>query len=124
MTGNEIIKTMQQCNGWNGRCLNCPLNSEGTNCKEKLNSYALELINRQKTEIEGLKKELTEYKLQLKMSERTVDEIKSAAIKKFVHRLKDKVVQKYEYTDIRIFEEIDNLVKEIKRGVDSEYKAY
>lgn len=45
---------------------------------------ALNLINRQKSEIERLKKELTEYKLRLKMSESTVDEIKSEAIKEFV----------------------------------------
>ena len=48
MTDNEIIKALECCNGWNGRCLNCPLNREGTNCKEKLNSYTLDLINRLK----------------------------------------------------------------------------
>ena len=56
MTDNEIIKALECCNGWDGRCLNCPLNREGTNCKEKLNSYALDLINRQKLEIEKLKR--------------------------------------------------------------------
>lgn len=48
---------------------------------------ALNLINRQKAEIERVKKELTEYKLRLKMSECTVDEIKSEAIKDFTENV-------------------------------------
>lgn len=59
MTDNEIIKALECCNGWDGRCLNCPLNREGTNCKEKLNSYAFDLINRQKAEIERLERRIT-----------------------------------------------------------------
>lgn len=51
-------------------------------------SGIINLANRQKAEIERTEKELTEYKLRLKMSECTVDEIKSEAIKEFAERLK------------------------------------
>lgn len=50
--------------------------------------FLKDLINRQKAEIERLKKELTEYKLRLKMSECTVDEIRAEAYKEFAERLK------------------------------------
>ena len=49
------------------------------------------MIDYQKAEIERMEKELTEYKLRLKMSECTVDEIKSEAIKDFAKRLKSKL---------------------------------
>lgn len=42
-----------------------------------------------------------------------IAEYKTEAIKEFIDELKNRVVNKYEYTDIRVFNEIDNLVKEI-----------
>ena len=41
------------------------------------------------------------------------EKIKSEAIKEFIDELKNRVVNKYEYTDIRVFKEIDNLVTEM-----------
>ena len=45
--------------------------------------------------------------------EETKASVKSEAIKEFIDELKNRVVNKYEYTDIRVFKEIDNLVKEM-----------
>ena len=102
MTYNEIIKALECCNGWDGRCLNCPLNREGTNCKEKLNSYTLNLINGQREEIKRLEKKANtpfakvtfdENKLKeivsdvAKNIEFNLNLIKSEAIKEFAEEL-------------------------------------
>ena len=102
------------------RCDYCPLGSQDSlcticsnmNCTDAILNLTLDRINRQKekikefdgkiviqqgmidyqkVEIERMEKELTEYKLRLKMSECTVDEIKSEAIKDFAKRLKSKL---------------------------------
>ena len=114
MTDNKIIKALECCNGWDGRCLNCPLNREGTNCKEKLNSYTLDLINRQKAENDSLKVDLAKCSIRLDNLYKTADEIKSKAIKEFAERLKEKASRGFwnelAYADV---DDIDNLVKEM-----------
>lgn len=79
---------------------------------EKLD-YILDLINRQKAENESLKVDLVKCSIRIDNLYKTADEIKSEAIKDFIDELKNRVVNKYEYTDIRVFNEIDNLVKEM-----------
>lgn len=98
VTDNEIIKAYERCFtlGFDeSTCYECPFYTATAKCTEDLRDSALALINRQKaeieeskTEIERMEIELTEYKLRLKMSECTVDEIKSEAIKEFMNRLK------------------------------------
>ena len=78
-------------------------------CQKEICIGAYDLINRQKAEIESLKHRKTE--LQIRNQE--LQHEKSEAIKEFVKLLKDRVVKKYAYTDVRIFNEIDNLVKEM-----------
>ena len=118
MTDNEIIKALECCNGWDGRCLNCPLNREGTNCKEKLNSYALDLINRQKAEVERLNIELQSMRSAANSYKMHYETAKSEAVKDFVEKFKRKatIVHKthsgkhwYEIDD----DEIDNIFKEM-----------
>lgn len=88
MTDEQIIKAVGVCK--TGACRGCPYHVLGTaGCISILMKDVLDLINRQKAEIERLEKELTEYKLRLKMSECTVDEIKAEAYKEFVNRLKN-----------------------------------
>lgn len=57
MTDNEIIKALECCSK-NILCGQCPL-KEKNNCINKLSAYALELINRQQTEIERLHDEVS-----------------------------------------------------------------
>lgn len=60
MTDNEIIKALECCIYKHGRCTSCPLYAEVTTvCQEKKDNYILDLINRQKVEIERLSIELT-----------------------------------------------------------------
>ena len=127
MTDNEIIKALECCIGGYGvrNCDDCSMHGK-VGCIEALPEFALDLINRQKAEIERLEKENAKQKAMLEAIDnemlplpfetdfdKAIKTAKSEAIKEFVHRLKDRVVQKYEYTDTRIFEEIDNLVKEM-----------
>lgn len=77
---------------------------------------ALDLINRQNAEIERLSIESETLVIQLKVAYEQIHKLnmaKSEAIKEFIDELKNRVVNKYEYTDIRVFKEIDNLVKEM-----------
>ena len=144
MTDNEIIKALEIC-----------INNEELSCKDKncpcfklcakdidaLEKQTLDLINRQKAEIEGLKapkflveyKPLTDKEMYEKMKNahlgiitvgeptiKRIDEegIKSEAIKEFAERLKEHTTTaifgqgKYSY-EIVTEQSIDNLVKEM-----------
>ena len=83
MTDEQIIKALDMCS-----------------------KLALSLINRQKAEIER-------YKGVIKILENDVAHAKYDAIHKLVMKLKDRVVSKYEYVQIDIFNELDDLVKEM-----------
>lgn len=119
---DEQIKALECCNGYD--CETCmALKYCDYMHPGALARSSLDIINSQKakieelkTEIERIEKELTEYKLRLKMSECTVDEIKSDAIKEFAERLK-----RYSFVDnlsldgkeTVYIDDIDNLVKEM-----------
>jgi predicted RNase H-like nuclease (RuvC/YqgF family) len=64
MTDNEIVKALECCHQVNG-CDRCPLHSYSAEC-EILNTYALDLIKRQKAEIEKLQHENSELEIELK----------------------------------------------------------
>lgn len=74
LTDEEIIRRLERCVKRGNRNYDTDI--------------VLNLINRPRAKIERLEKELTEYKLRLKMSECTVDEIKSEAYKEFAEKLK------------------------------------
>ena len=97
MTDNEIIKALECCK--KDDCDNCP--NDFGNCYANLSGYSLDLINRQKAEIERLKEcpkciyeydgKTTEYCVQGPCSNfKTVEQTKSEAIKDFADRLLDK----------------------------------
>lgn len=58
MTDNEIIKALECCMN---ACKECPFKKYGEECAAKLNKCALDLINRQKAEIERLRVDLKYY---------------------------------------------------------------
>jgi hypothetical protein len=62
MTDNEIIKALECCSDWenSNSCNECPFYEE-LDCAttDRLDKYALDLINRQKAEIENLNKALS-----------------------------------------------------------------
>lgn len=119
MTENEIIKSLECCK--KDDCDNCP-NGFG-NCYSNLSGYALDLINRQKKEIDRLERynEILSInadtafqdglnEAQDLYAEQVKAEIKSEAIKEFAVRLKCGVPQE---TGVIRCSDIDNLVKEM-----------
>lgn len=118
MTDEQIIKALECCATDDGDdCFQCPycnlfFEPGDGGCVNRCRKDALDLINRQKAEIERTEKELTEYKLRLKMSECTVDEIKSEAIKEFAEKLKKRFYLSAGRCVVDVYH-IDNLVKEM-----------
>ena len=117
MTDNEIIKALECCGSGHGNCNDCPYDVETcitTEGKIFLMKDALDLINRQKAEIERLEKDFMKCKLEKEMIHQVATEIQTVAIKDFAERLK----RKYEsvdgqYIDRVLNTDIDNLVKEM-----------
>lgn len=118
MTDKEIIKALECCEN-DYHCCDCPAKHIQF-CDEQLPTFALDLINRQKAEIERLEKELMKCKLEKEMLYNLGTEIKTVAIKEFADRLKDRltgigrstIYGNFEYGTIKSYE-IDNLVEEI-----------
>lgn len=116
MTDNEIIGCLKNCRV--GDCENC----KALNVCDATFSFhkeALDLINRQKAEIEELEKSLLKEKLRNNMLYEVGNEIKSVTIKEFAERLKETC---YTYSDICGYQstvvdvnQIDNLVKEMTK---------
>ena len=94
-TDNEIVKALECCNSEYYECPHCPLLHKG--CKKTLLQNALDLINRQKAEIERLK---TNLNIELENYATEYDnKIKAEAYKEFATKTTDKVEkakQKYE----------------------------
>lgn len=128
MSDEDIIKALECCKEakLNQDCLDleCPFATEyGCNIDvEELRNAALDLINRQKAEIDRLQRDIASQKDLIESmyigQKGLVDYAKSNAIKEFVERLKSKMIIThkskegycvYEFDD----ELIDNLVKEM-----------
>ena len=132
MSEDEIIKALECCSSDEvGLCHICPLDGECNGDITILLKYALDLINRQKAEIESLKIANEKMYIANKKQEKNIDRLehqlealcltlklaKAEAIKEFAERLK---VTCYTYSDICGYEstvidvsKINNLVKEM-----------
>ena len=116
MTDNEIIKALECCaDNTEGKCRECPFHKLKISCIDGLERNALDLINRQKAEIERLTKD--KYRLQkaLNQSEDYRAIAKDEAIKEFAERLKAKGYRGIADGGLGfiIHKDIDNLVKEM-----------
>lgn len=114
MTDNEIIKALECCGFEYGNlCSVCPKYEKDNDfCQEELHNYALDIINRQKAEIERLKGSVIVNNIM--ESQKIKREAKFEAIKEFAERLKEIVKftdDTYECWEIEGY--IDNLVKEM-----------
>lgn len=118
----EVIATTQNCNECKIR--NCRWGT--CNCSQITANAALDLINRQRAEIERLKEcpkcvyeydgEVTEYCVQGPCPNfKTVEQIKTEAYKEFAARLKSYLLLNEKGSTISVisFENIDNLLKEM-----------
>lgn len=113
MTDNEIIKALECCA--NADCRNCPRWSElwyRGRCADFLPSV-LDLINRQRAEIEELTARNERQKYAIKVYH--IGETRSEAIKEFAEVVKANrhKLFNYIYSSIGFGEQIDNLVKEM-----------
>ncbi len=124
MTDNEIIKALECCKD-EGVCTGCPLFEQKTaKCITRLNFYALDLINRQKAEIERLKEANAGLALGLlhdvvnddPMLRKEITAVaKAEAIREFAERLKD--MHKHNTTSVvslvTLFGNINKMVEEM-----------
>lgn len=104
MTDEQIIKALECCGYKN--CKQCPNFSEDIECSEKLIKLALDLINRQKAEIERLKG----WQDLLKAEKHSL--IKSEAIKKFENKILELFPSDKDFTTISRFT-VKHIAKEM-----------
>ena len=94
MTDNEIIKALECCNynhTWQKECFNCEYATFESNCGTELIKDALDLITRQKAEIEGWKEAFNNLD---KIARPSVEYVKSEKIKtvdEFARRLIEEI---------------------------------
>lgn len=113
MTDNDIIKALECCLDTSPlTCKNCPLfNVKNSTmvCSKSVTKFALDLINRQQTEIERLTKETMNMAA-------TIESCQSEAIKWFAERLKEEISIRPTHSNEQnkyVCFLIDNLVKEM-----------
>jgi FtsZ-binding cell division protein ZapB len=111
MTDEQIIKALECCVIGYECPKDCPYMGKGL-CVDKIRKDALDLINRQKAEIERLEetKNRLSYNLQAVLDERADH---SEAVKEFAERLKEKERPAFPLAMVIDVYEIDNLVKEM-----------
>lgn len=93
MTDNEIVKALEYCftNDWNRtKCDKCKFYTGTTQCVEDLKSASINLIKRQKAEIERLKCEMGKllpkdcaYTVQMEVSNKLETQIRAEAVREF-----------------------------------------
>ena len=98
MTDNEIIKAYERCFtlGFDeSTCYECPFYTATAKCTEDLRDSALNLINRQKAEIEELRERISYLEKSIDCSRKEYNRLlqklqqaKSEALKEFAERLK------------------------------------
>lgn len=96
MTDNEIVKALECCGKGFGNCDGCPYDDDNADCvtlkgETLMMKDALDLINRQKAEIERLEAENNKLKVAsnlFAMYVQNVEEVKADARKEFAERLK------------------------------------
>lgn len=132
MKDEQIIKALDCCHSELGNmCSICPLfDPDNDYCEDDLHKNALNLINRQKAEIERLKKENTilsknaDTAFQDGLDENrdlfkkeVEPEIRNEAIKEFAERLKESIYVRENGFDVVLLtwidNSIDNLIKEM-----------
>lgn len=111
-TDDDVIKGLKCLSGAEIFCRECAfgrLESRGFACKKNVAEAALDLLHRQKAEIESLQKSLVD---QFDGYENIRKKAKAEAIKEFAERLKEKLGWTTEPLDEY---DIDNLVEEMTR---------
>lgn len=121
-TDEEIIRNYEWCIGCTSdRCRECTMDEEGF-CEEELQDLVLDLINRQKAEIEKLKG--SAIVSNIIESQRIKREAKAEAYKEFAEKIKKSIKENVDeawhrddgngiYDAEYVLDDIDNLLKEM-----------
>lgn len=110
MTDEKLIKSLEMCAN-NGNCKDCFINPHKGNygyCTSLAIKEALDLINRQKAEIERLQNRIVFWR---EYMDYRPDELKAEAIKRFVERLREYAISD-EFGTMVDIDDIDNLIEE------------
>lgn len=95
MTDEQIIKALECCRGWGvPHCSECAYKSANDLCEDELRADVIDLINRQKAEIERLKKELEQSEQSGDILE-TILEEKNADISELIFKERDNAVREF-----------------------------
>ena len=109
LSDNEIIKALEHCSAGDTWCDDCPYENLCTTDTD-ITKFALDLINRQKANVEGLTNAVKYLNEQLSSA-------KAEAVKEVIQKLKEKaeIVSGGDYGFVYEITEdnIDNLVKEM-----------
>ncbi len=137
MNDNEIVKALECCSEKD--CKKCPAFDENIECGENTIKLALDLINRQKTQIEGLQDEvvtktdmLNKQKEEIEKFERilfygdAVIKKQEAEIETYLHSIKllEKDVQTAKFEGIKEFWSRLQEEQEYLIGIDDKFKPY
>jgi len=115
LNDEEIIQSLRQCASDEGGCVGCVLKDmHCANCIRRLQAESLNLINRQKAEIEKLQEE---FLLIFEKMESEYDaKIKAEACKEFADKLKEKrwnAECRVGYVQVVDVGDIDEVLKEM-----------
>lgn len=118
MTDNEIIKGLKCLSGDEIFCKDCAfshLEGHGFACKKNVANAVLDLINRQKEEIERLKSKVNrlekyDEERDIRLHARLTETARTEAIKEFAERLTERI---FNCSWADVYEHIDNLVREM-----------
>ena len=118
MTDNEIIKALECCTDESyENCNECPYSTDTLSCERlKLLEDSLDLINRQKAEIERLKKEVSVARDAYISIQDRYEHTKTEAYKEFAERLNEgaQIADCFDsYNMVVGTHFIDNLLKEM-----------
>lgn len=98
MTDNEIIKALECCIEFTTKqdgfhyCEDCHFNDD-IHCDETLSKNALDLINRQRAEIERLKKAVEVQEIMLSNQDYMIKKARSEAIKECIEKVKEEIAE-------------------------------
>ena len=128
MTDNEIIKALECClKGCNAEgCDNCPLYEKVEDCEIEIPIIALDLINRQKAEIEQLRLEnraLSQKRITMFERIELVNNARTKAIREFAENVKTAINERFsdeiQDSNAHLYlmnTLLDDLVKEMTEG--------
>ena len=94
MTDNDIVEALKLCTTQDGSipCYDCPCwNDDEQKCEGIDYTATLDLINRQKTEIERLRKEANLVSILFQDLQERMNDIKAEAYKEFAEKLENEI---------------------------------